>query len=133
MQVLQSYLYDFQINFSSLISNCFYGTTQSEFECQNCKMKLYQTGKNMPLIKYNYQTFFFLNFPLAEVSKYILSNQMLYRKYMNANVNPNIAVDLMDCFSYYQKDEILGCYCDGCQIIMPKLYQEPNYMLLQYI
>jgi len=48
MQVLQSYLYDFQINFSSLISNCFYGTTQGEFECQNCKMKLYQTGQNIP-------------------------------------------------------------------------------------
>ena len=136
MQVLQSYLYDFQINFSSLISNCFYGTTQGEFECQNCKMKLYQTGQNMPLIKYNYQTFFFLNFPLAEVSKYILSNQMLYRKYMNANVNPNIAVDLMDCFSYYQKDEILGCYCDGCQnnnaqvVSRTKLYVAPVYLII---
>ena len=136
MQVLQSYLYDFQLNFSSFISNCFYGTTQGEFECQNCKMKLYQTGQNIPLIKYNYQTFFFLNFPLAEVSKYILSNQMIYMKYMKANVNPNIAVDLMDCFYYYQKDEILGCYCDGCQnnnaqvVSRTKLYVAPIYLII---
>ena len=41
MQVLQSYLYEFQINFDSFISNCFYGTTQGEFECQNCKMQMY--------------------------------------------------------------------------------------------
>ena len=136
MQVLQSYLYEFQINFNSFISNCFYGTTQGEFECQNCKMKLYQTGQNLPLIKYNYQTFFFLNFPLGEVSKYILSNQMIYMKYMNANVNPNRAVDLMDCFSYYQKDEILGCYCDGCQnnnaqvVSRTKLYVAPIYLII---
>ena len=55
---------------------------------------------------------------------------------MNANVNPNIAVDLMDCFSYYQKDEILGCYCDGCQnnnaqvVSRTKLYVAPVYLII---
>ena len=68
-------------------------------------MRLYQSGQNMPLIKYNYQTFFFLNFPLDEVRKFILSNQMLYTKYMNSRVNPNDVVDLIDCFYYHQKDE----------------------------
>ena len=137
-QVLQSYLYEFQINFNSFISNCFYGTTQGEFECQNCKMQLYQYGQNMPLVKYNYQTFFFLNFPLDEVRKYILSNQMLYMKYMNTNTNPNVEVNLIDCFYYYQKDDILSCYCDRCQNInaqvltRTKLYVAPIYLILLF-
>ena len=135
-QVLQSYLYEFQINFNSFISNCFYGTTQGEFECQNCKMRLYQSGQNMPLIKYNYQTFFFLNFPLDEVRKFILSNQMLYTKYMNSRVNPNDAVDLIDCFYYHQKDELLDCYCDRCQssnakvISRTRLFVAPSYLII---
>ena len=138
MQVLQSYLYEFQINFDSFISNCFYGTTQGEFECQNCKMQIYQTGQNLPLVKYNYQTFFFLNFPLNEVSKYILSNQMLYMKYMNSGINPSSVVNLIDCFYYYQKDEILSCYCDRCfnnnaQVLTrTKLYVAPIYLILLF-
>ena len=99
-QVLQSYLFEFNQNFQSIISNCFYGTTQGEFECQNCKMQLFQTGQNFPLTKYNYQTYFFLNFPLDEVRKYILCNQQLYMKYMSSNVNPNLEVNLLDCFYY---------------------------------
>ena len=135
-QILQAYLYEFQLNFNSLISNCFYGTTQGEFECQNCKMKYYQMGQNVPLIKYNYQTFFFLNFPLDEVRKFILSNQMTYMKYASSGVNPNSAVNLMDCFSYYQKDEILDCYCDRCQlnnakvISRTKLFVAPSYLII---
>ena len=138
IQVLQSYLYEFQINFNSFISNCFYGTTQGEFECQNCKMQIYQTGQNLPLVKYNYQTFFFLNFPLNEVSKYILSNQMLYMKYMNSGINPSSVVNLIDCFYYYQKDEILSCYCDRCfnnnaQVLTrTKLYVAPIYLILLF-
>ena len=137
-QVLQSYLYEFQLNFNSFISNCFYGTTQGEFECQNCKMQIYQTCQNLPLVKYNYQTFFFLNFPLDEVRKYILSNQMLYMKYMNTNTNPNVEVNLIDCFYYYQKDDILSCYCDRCQNInaqvltRTKLYVAPIYLILLF-
>lgn len=137
-QVLLSYLYEFNQNFQSIISNCFYGTTQGEFECQNCKMQLFQTRQNFPLTKYNYQTYFFLNFPLDEVRKYILSNQQLYMKYMSSNVNPNLEVNLLDCFYYYQKDEYLGCYCDRCQnnnaqvLTRTKLYVAPIYLILLF-
>ena len=135
-QVLESYLYEFQLNFDSFISNCFYGTTQGEFECQNCKMRMYQSGQNMPLIKYNYQTYFFLNFPLDEVRKYVLSNQMLYMKYMNQGVNPNLIIYLLDCFAYYQKDDLLSCYCERCQrndsqvITRTKLFIAPIYLII---
>ena len=135
-QILQAYLYDFQMNFQSFISNCFYGTVQGEFECQNCKMRMLQMGQNMPLIKYNYQTYFFLNFPLDEVRKYVLSNQMLYMKYMNQGVNPNLSIHLLDCFYYYQKDDLLTCYCERCQrddsqvITRSKLFTAPIYLIL---
>ena len=135
-QILQAYLYDFQMNFQSFISNCFYGTIQGEFECQNCKMRMLQMGQNMPLIKYNYQTYFFLNFPLDEVRKYVLSNQMLYMKYMNQGVNPNLSIHLLDCFYYYQKDDLLTCYCERCQrddsqvITRSKLFTAPIYLIL---
>ena len=101
-------------------------------------MQIYQTCQNLPLVKYNYQTFFFLNFPLDEVRKYILSNQMLYMKYMNTNTNPNVEVNLIDCFYYYQKDDILSCYCDRCQNInaqvltRTKLYVAPIYLILLF-
>ena len=135
-QILQAYFYDFQMNFQSFISNCFYGTVQGEFECQNCKMRMLQMGQNMPLIKYNYQTYFFLNFPLDEVRKYVLSNQMLYMKYMNQGVNPNLSIHLLDCFYYYQKDDLLSCYCERCQrddsqvITRSKLFTAPIYLIL---
>ena len=34
---------------------------------------------------------------------------------MNSNINPNLVVNLYDCFYYYQKDDLLSCYCDRCQ------------------
>ena len=135
-QVLQFYMCEFQRNFNSFISNCFYGTTQGEFECQNCKSMFFQMGQNVPLVKYNYQTFFFLNFPLDEVRKYILSNQILYMKYKNSNINPNLVVNLYDCFYYYQKDDLLSCYCDRCQnenaqvISKTKLFIAPIYLII---
>ena len=136
VQILQSYLYEFQLNFNSFISNCFYGTTQGEFECQVCKSQLFRMGQNMPLTKFNYQTFFFLNFPLDEVRKYVLSNKFLYMKYMNSNINPNLVINLYDCFYYYQKDELLSCYCDRCNnnnaqvISRTKIYIAPIYLII---
>ena len=135
-QVLQFYMCEFQRNFNSFISNCFYGTTQGEFECQNCKSMFFQMGQNVPLVKYNYQTFFFLNFPLDEVRKYILSDRILCMKYMNSNVDPNLVVNLYDCFYYYQKDDLLSCYCDRCQnenaqvISKTKLFIAPIYLII---
>ena len=135
-QVLKCYKYDFLMNLNSIISSAFYGTIQEEFECMNCKMLLYQMGQNIPNIKYNYQNYFFINFPLEEVRKYILSNQMLVMNYMNMGINPNNEVNLIDCFSYYQKDDIIIGYCDRCcndnaQIISrTKLFTIPSFLII---
>ena len=135
-QVFQCYLYDFQMNLNSIISNIFYGTIQGEFECQNCKFQLLQMGQNYPIIKYNYQNYFFINFPLEEVRKYVASNQILYMNYKSMGMNPDIEVNLIDCFNYNQRDEFMIGYCDRCnnnnaQILSrSKLFTIPIYLII---
>ena len=135
-QVLQSYVYEFQMNLNSIASNIFYGTSRGEFECQNCKMKFFQMGQNMPIIKYTYQNYFYINFPLEEVRKYVESNQMLYMNYINMGMNPNAEVNLIDCFYYYQKDDLMSGCCERCgnndtQIISrSKLFTIPSYLII---
>ena len=135
-QVFQAYLYFFQLNNSSIISDYFYGTTQGEIECQNCKMQLFQMGQNFPNIKYNYQIYFFLNFPLDEVRKFIMNNQFLYMNYMNSGIDPNKEVNLNECFLYNQKEDYLFGYCDRCgnnnaQLLSrTKLFTFPLYLII---
>ena len=137
-QVLNCYIYDFEINLNSIVSNIFYGTVQGEFECLNCKTQLSRMGQILPNIKYNFQNYFFINFPLEEVRKFILSNQMLYMNYMNSGINPNNEVYLMDCFKYHNKDEYMCGYCDRCgnneaQILYrSKLFTIPTYLILLF-
>ena len=61
---------------------------------------------------------------------------MLYMNYMNMGININNEVNLIDCFNYYQKDDIIIGYCDRCcndnaQIISrTKLFTIPNYLII---
>ena len=93
-------------------------------------------GQNAPNIKYNYQNYFFINFPLEEVRKFILNNQMLFMKYQNFGINPNNEINLIDCFYYYQKDEIMLGYWDRCgnnnaQILSRnKIFTFPTYLII---
>ena len=136
IQAFQAYLYYFQINNSSIVSTCFYGTTQGEIECQNCKMHLFQMGQNIPIIKYNYQTYFFLNFPLDEVRKFIMNNQILYMNYMANGIDPNLEINLNECFLYSQKDDYMFGYCERCDnnnaqlLSRTKLFTIPLYLII---
>jgi len=134
--VFQSYLCHFQMNNSSIISNYFYGTIQEEFECQKCKKQLFQMGQNIPIIKYNYQTYFYINFPLYEVRKFIMNNQNLYMNYVNNGIDPNKEVNLNECFLYNQKDDYIIGYCERCGninaqlILRKKLFTIPLYLII---
>jgi hypothetical protein len=136
-QVLQSFLHDFKMNNSSIISEKFYGVIQIEYECQNCK-KLYQMGQNIPYIKYNYQAYSFIDFSLEEVRKFIISNQILYINYINMGLNPNKEVNLIDCFNYYyyQKYNVYSGQCEQCRnnianiINRKKLYRLPINLII---
>ena len=108
---------------NSKICDLFYGINGSYIKCLNCN-----------IIKYNFQIYFFLNFPLEEVRKFKINNNM--NNFMNNNcnnmnnnfniINNNFnmnnmnfnnnfnsffdfqnqkSVTIYECFDYYQKIE----------------------------
>ena len=79
--MFNSFANNFQQNYRSIISDLFYGLNYTETKCIFCNSSLY-----------NYQTFNFLIFPLAQV----LNNKM-----QTGNVVNN-TVTLYDCFQYNQ-------------------------------
>ena len=108
-QVFKAFMSNFASNYS-VISRYFYGVTQGQFECQNCKNKLMQKGINLSPIKYNFESFFYLEFPLEKVRKYVaeLNNNLQY--YQNIT-----EVNLYDCFNYNQKLISITGYCEKCK------------------
>ena len=113
----------------SLISDLFYAMNNNVTECCNCHNK-----------KYNFQIYFFLNFPLEEVRKFkiqmqvdqfcqsnqnmYMMNQMMFQQNVSIfqnNLNNTInTVNLDDCFLYNQKIENFSgpnaMYCNSCKI-----------------
>jgi ubiquitin C-terminal hydrolase len=70
---------DFTSKNQSIISDLFYAMNCSITECTNCPAKLY-----------NYQIYFFIIFPLEEVRKFKLSNQLTFNNnnmFFNNNNN----------------------------------------------
>jgi len=108
----------------SKISDLFYGVNCSITQCCNCRTQLY-----------NYQTYFFLVFPLEEVRKYNISmynnlnpyyNNQYYNYYYNQqmlnNINNN-TVTIYDCFNYDRKINTMSdsnqMYCNYCKNTCP--------------
>jgi len=120
-EVLQYFLNNFKKE-NSIISKEFYAINCTLFKCSKCH-----------IIKYDYQSYFFLNFSLEEIRKYKIdesSNQLmnmyqnkfndnpyLFQQYLGKMKNFN-SVTLEDCFKYF---EIINClegenaiYCNIC-------------------
>ena len=88
----------FKNNYRSIISELFYGLTYNQTQCTLCGATLY-----------NYQTFNFLIFPLAQV----LNHKMQLVNFQN---NFNNQVTLYDCFQYNQLSSPLNdYYCNFCK------------------
>ena len=95
--MLEAFVPYFKNNYRSIISELFYGLTYNETQCQFCKRKLY-----------NYQTFNFLIFPLAQVLNYKMQK-------VNFQNNFNNTVTLEECFEYNQTYQPLNdYYCNAC-------------------
>ena len=106
-------------NNKSIISDLFYGINWNITQCGGCK---YQT--------FNYQTYFFIVFPLEEVRKYKQNNLNNYGQYnrfqfnqmnynnFNNNYNSN-EVSIFDCFNYDKKINFMSganaMYCNFCK------------------
>ena len=99
----------------SIISDLFYAINCTITECGLCHTKLY-----------NYQTYFFIIFPLEEVRKFKYNNQFNFINinnffnFNNINNNQNNIVDIYDCFNYDKKINIMSgsnsIYCNFCKI-----------------
>ena len=64
-KMLNLFLNDFKINYDSIISTLFYGVLETKTQCQQCKY-----------IKYNFQIYSFIEFPLEKVNQYCFQNGM---------------------------------------------------------
>jgi len=103
--MLKNFKNNFIENNQSIMSDLFYGMNCNITQCCNCTTKIY-----------NYQTFFFIIFPLEEIRKYNYINPN--KIFNNNNFNGNI-VDIFDCFEYDRKiNEMTGensMYCNYCK------------------
>ena len=112
----------------SLISDLFYAMNDNVTQCLNCHIN-----------KYNFQIYFFLIFPLEEIRKFKIQNEInlfIQNNQNLMNINPilyqqnfmifnnnlqNInSVNLDDCFRYNQKIENFSgenaMYCNYCKM-----------------
>ena len=123
----------------SIISDLFFGITETTNICLNCKNNFSSKNMDYPIC-YNYQKFNNIIFPLEEVKKW------KYNNFMNINYNNQIyqmyqnnRVSIIDCFSYYQKtDHFTGMnqnYCNICNqtcdsLYTCKIYSSPIFLVL---
>ena len=115
---------DMMARYRSIISNLFYGILETKTQCTNCQR-----------IKYNFQVYSFLEFPLEQINIYFTNKGR--RQYFNGQGNPDI--DLYECFEHYQSTlQMTGdnkIYCSECNSSFDAFYQTllyttPNYLIL---
>ena len=104
----------------SIISDIFFGFTETTNECLNCK-NIYNSQGRISPICYNYGIFNCLIFPLEEV-KNMKNNSNQFKGIQNNN---NI-VSLYDCFFYNQKSDLFTGdnrnYCNICKQLFDSIY-----------
>lgn len=125
-KMLNIFMKEFKINYNSIISKLFYGIFETKSQCLKCKN-----------IKYNFQSYSFIEFPLEKVNKYCFDNGK--RKNFNKNENKNPDIDLYECFESYNIMELMTgdnkMYCNICDCLFDsmygtQLYSIPNYLII---
>ena len=123
-KMLNAFLDEMKCKYNSPISDLFYGIIETKSQCTNCKQ-----------IKYNFQIFSFLEFPLEEVNKYCYS----IGKRANFKGIGNPDIDLYECFEQYQLILTMSgdnqLYCNNCNksydgLYGTTLYSMPNYLII---
>ena len=132
--IMQKFQESFIKENQSIISDLFYAMSKTNTQCSGCSR-----------IKYNFQIYFFLIFPLEEIRKYkeqcqkqmIFSQNMMnmnsffYQQNLNFNSQLNVqninSVNLDDCFLYNQKNDFFtgqnAMYCNFCNNQLNATYQ----------
>ena len=124
-KMLNLFLKEFKEKFNSPISNLFYGIMETKSQCHGCN-----------IIKFNFQVYSFLEFPLQQVNQFYFNNG---KRPLLTNDGKNPDVDLYECFEYNRKiDSMTGdnqMYCNICNKLydatyVTYLYSTPNYLIL---
>ena len=117
--MLNNFIQEFHEKFNSPISNLFYGIIETKSQCHGCQ-----------IIKFNFQVYSFLEFPLQQVNQFCTNNgrRPLYN---NDGTNPD--VDLYECFEYYGKIDLMSgdnqMYCNICNKLNNAYYSTNIYSL----
>ena len=121
--MLNFFFDDFIKRYKSIITNLFYGVIETKTQCTNCCR-----------IKYNFQIFTYLDFPLQQVNQYCFQTG----KRMNVGFG-NSDIDLYECFEYYESLFTMAgvnqIYCLVCQRAFNAqhrtlLFSIPNYLII---
>ena len=109
--MFQTFAQNFMNNNRSIVSDLFYGINCNITQCGGCNTKTF-----------NFQTYFFIVFPLEEVRKYKLNYQFNnFNNQFNYNFNNinNNVVTIFDCFNYDKKINVMSgdnsMYCNYCK------------------
>ena len=101
--MLNNFIQNFQAENKSIISDLFYAMNCNIIQCFGCKSQTF-----------NYQTYFFIIFPLEEVRKYKLNNFNQFNNMYNNN-----EVNIYECFEYEKKINYMNgqnaMHCNYCQ------------------
>jgi ubiquitin C-terminal hydrolase len=123
-ETLCKFLQDFKNNYSSIISDCFYGVLETKNQCSICKT-----------LKFNFQIYSFLEFPLEQVNIYCF--QTGRRASLENKDGSKPDVDLLECFDYYQKIDLMSgsnqMYCNTCNENTDAYYNTSIYSLPLYL
>ena len=124
-KMLNLFINEFTSKYNSIISHLFYGMIETKSQCMRCKN-----------IKYNFQIYSFLEFPLEQVNKYCFSHGK--RQNFNSN-NKNPDIDLYECFEYNCNIDLMAgdnqMYCNICNsnqdaLYGTQIYSAPNYLII---
>jgi len=125
-KMLNIFINDYKNKYNSIISDLFYGLLETKSQCTNCQY-----------IKYNFQIYSFIEFPLEKVNQYCFNAGKRNNYNMNNNKNPD--VDLYECFEYYNNTELMDgenqmfcniCNCAYDSLYSSLLYSTPNYLII---
>ena len=119
-ETLKCFLNNFSINYKSIISTLFYGVLETKYKCLGCNA-----------MKFNFQLYSFLEFPLEQVNYYCYQNGKRNALQNIDGNNPDINLD--ECFEYHQKIDLMSgdnqMFCNFCQGNRDAYYGSTLYSL----
>ena len=121
--MLKLFLDEYTEKFDSIISNLFYGIIETKSQCQGCNV-----------IKYNFQVYSFIEFPLQQVNQYFFNKG---KRPLLTEDGKNPDIDIYECFEYYGKIDLMSgdnqMYCNQCNKLCNSYYSTILYSGSTYL